>query len=226
MKHITYILLTILLLTGCQQEELLNNTGFGVLSIGSIQVADSRTQQITTKAVETDLYVEIWKDGGLFANNKFNPGQVPSSIDLPAGSYQLVSYNQAYLEQETWTNEQMGAPAYYKKSEPFVVQTGEVNHQTLEVPMVNVGVRLDANLPAEFTDYKLSVKVGNRQVVLTPDQSAYFPIVAGDNQIVYTLRAKNADQEERFSTSDPVSPVAGTVYTLSYQLEELEVTEK
>ena len=61
-----------------------------------------------TRAVEPDLYVEIWQNGQLLTGQRYEPGKVPGKLDLPAGVYLLKTYNQAYQDMSGWLDTEKG----------------------------------------------------------------------------------------------------------------------
>ena len=99
MKHVIYILLTLFLLASCQKEEYVGTPrGMGTLVLETLSVQTENVNTVFTRAVEPDLYVEIWQNGQLLTGQRYEPGKVPGKLDLPAGVYLLKTYNQAYQD--------------------------------------------------------------------------------------------------------------------------------
>ena len=95
MKYVIYILLTLFLLASCQKEEYVGTPrGMGTLVLETLSVQTENVNTVFTRAVEPDLYVEIWQNGQLLTGQRYEPGKVPGKLDLPAGVYLLKTYNQ------------------------------------------------------------------------------------------------------------------------------------
>lgn len=168
----------------------------------------TQADSLLTKAVDNDLYVEIWQGETML--RQYAPGQTPSQIELADSSYLLKSYNAAAL---TPTVTGKGEPIYNLAEKPFVITEGEINRIDAIVPMINVGIRLANELPSQFTGYKLTVQQGERSVSLAQGEVAYF--TAGE-QLLYTLSALNEDGENCVKPGSLQSPVAGTIYEINY----------
>lgn len=94
MKYVIYILLTLFLLASCQKEEYVGTPrGMGTLVLETLSVQTENVNTVFTRAVEPDLYVEIWQNGQLLTGQRYEPGKVPGKLDLPAGVYLLKTYN-------------------------------------------------------------------------------------------------------------------------------------
>ena len=63
--------------------------GKGTLILEDLSVQVGNINTVFTRAVENDLYVEIWQNGQLMSGQQYEPGKVPAKLDLPAGSYLL-----------------------------------------------------------------------------------------------------------------------------------------
>ena len=181
MKQFIYILLAFILLVACQKNEAFDTSeGKGTLVLENLSVQIENVNTVLTRAVQNDLYVEIWQNGQLMSGQQYEPSKVPAKLDLPAGSYQLKTYNLAYKE----------------------------------VPMVNIGVSL--KLPEGFSDrFKRShfvVQTENRSVEISNGETAYFPL----SEVTYILSATNNDGENKMNSKTIKSPVAGTIYEISY----------
>lgn len=218
MKHTLYTLLSFFLLISCQQEDILPEQGKGYLQLTDLSLASPTIENVHTRAVDEDLYVEII---GTDVNNTYEPGTFPSKIELEAGEYTLKAYNEAYL------NKTANAPQYYVET-TFTIQAEKVTYPTISVPMVNVGISLATlsdELQGLFNDVKLSFYTTDEQTetVLQPGETVYMDY-AEDMTLTYTLTATNADNET-FTTEkktygkvegEKVEP--GHCYIITYSL--------
>ena len=67
MKYVIYILLTLFLLASCQKEEYVGTPrGMGTLVLETLSVQTENVNTVFTRAVEPDLYVEIWQKWSTF----------------------------------------------------------------------------------------------------------------------------------------------------------------
>lgn len=197
-------------LFACQQEDLPSVGDTGFLSLENMTVEMANTESISTRAVDNDLYVEISsQDVTPEVTLKYNPGDnIPSKIELGAGRYALKIYNDTTLLDEI--------PVFYKDT-IFDIEAGKVNYLSVEVPMINIGVRLA--LPEGFSNwfktYSFNVSDGNRSVSIANGETAYFSI---DQEISYTLSVTNTDNEQKTDskaiTKDQIA--AGTIYVITY----------
>lgn len=220
MKQTLYILFSLLLLVSCQQESPLPGEGTGYLQLGDLTLGNT-TETIVTRAVETDLYIEITNEADV--NLSYNPGQFPGGkLELAAGNYTLKAYNKAYLTPGS------NAPRYYAEQD-FTIEAEKVRYVTLQVPMINVAIKLAPfgdDLAGLFTNPTLTVKastVTSEAITARPDETTYFDYTAGMT-FTYQLTATNADNET-FSTGEKtygntegqaVEP--GHCYVISYTL--------
>ena len=206
MKHLIYTLITLFLLASCQQEDLPTvGEGIGYLSLEDIQIQAAEVEMVQTRAVDNDLYVEIWQDGSLYDNHKYTPRTVPAKIELPAGTYTLKVYNM-----ETYAD---GKPWYYGEQE-FTIAEGGVNYLSYEVPLKNFGVKLQ--LPEGFEELfdKIEFSVGDQD--LTNGEPYYFD--PKTTSISYMLKATNGDGEEK-TDNGTTNVTAGKLYTITYSFE-------
>lgn len=209
-------------LFACQQEDLPSVGETGSLSLENMTVEVANTESISTRAVDNDLYVEISsQDVTPEVTLKYNPGdKIPSKIELGAGRYALKIYNDTTLLDKT--------PVYYKDT-IFEIEAGKVNYLSVEVPMINIGVRLA--LPEGFSgdsgwfeDYTFTVKVGKageeKTVELKNEEIAYFSYSNGV-KLSYQLDATNNDGE-LFNSGDIIYGEAlspGTIYVITYDYD-------
>lgn len=206
--------ISLISLFACQQEELPSNNNVGYLSLENISIQSANVETITTRAVDSDLYVEISDNE---STTTYNPGNTPSKIELTAGNYTLKAYNAAYKEQSSWGNDNKGEGAFYIDNKSFTIEEGKVNYLSVEVPMTNIGVRLA--LPEGFSNwfntYSFNVSAGNRSVSITNGETVYFNT---GQDISYTLSAQNNDSEQKTDsktiTKDQIA--AGTIYVITY----------
>lgn len=196
-------------LFACQQEDLPSVGETGFLSLENMTVEVANTESISTRAEDNDLYVEISsQDVTPEVTLKYNPDSIPSKIELGAGRYALKIYNDTTLLDEI--------PVFYKDT-IFDIEAGKVNYLSVEVPMINIGVRLA--LPEGFSNwfktYSFNVSDGNRSVSIANRETAYFSI---DQEISYTLSVTNIDNEQKTDskaiTKDQIA--AGTIYVITY----------
>lgn len=207
-------------LFACQQEDLPSVGETGFLSLENMTVEVANTESISTRAVDDDLYVEIWDEAGTSrVGETYEPGKVPTKIELEPGNYTLKAYNAAFNEQSLWTENVKGAAVYYIDNKSFTIEAGKVNYLSVEVPMINIGVRLA--LPEGFSNwfktytFNVSDGDGNRSVSIANGETAYFTI---DQDISYTLSVTNNDDEQKTDskaiTKDQIA--AGTIYVITY----------
>ena len=211
MKYVIYILLTLFLLASCQKEEYVGTPrGMGTLVLETLSVQTENVNTVFTRAVEPDLYVEIWQ---LLTGQRYEPGKVPGKLDLPAGVYLLKTYNQAYQDMSGWLDTEKGNMAFSAEKD-FEIESNEINYLSVEVPMVNIGVslKLPEGFSDRFKDYHFTVQVGNRSVEISNGETAYFPL----SEVTYILSATNNDGENKTKSKTIKSPVAGTIYEISY----------
>lgn len=197
-------------LFACQQEDLPSVGDTGFLSLENMTVEVANTESISTRAGDNDLYVEISsQDMTPEVTLKYNPGDsIPDKIELGTGRYALKIYNDTTLLDEI--------PVFYKDT-IFDIEAGKVNYLSVEVPMINIGVRLA--LPEGFSNwfktYSFNVSDGNRSVSIANGETAYFSI---DQEISYTLSVTNTDNEQKTDskaiTKDQIA--AGTIYVITY----------
>lgn len=206
-------------LFACQQEDLPSVGETGFLSLENMTVEVANMESISTRAVDNDLYVEIWDEAGTSqVGETYEPGNIPPKIELDPGNYTLKAYNAAFLDQSSWTENVKGAAVYYIDNKSFTIEAGKVNYLSVEVPMINIGVQLV--LPEGFSDwfktYSFNVSDdGNRSVSIANGETAYFTI---DQDISYTLSVTNNDDEQmtdsKAITKDQIA--AGTIYVITY----------
>ena len=199
--------LLLLFMAACQQETLEGiGGGEGTLLLDGLR-KQTTADSLSTKAVDDDLYVEIWQ--GKERRYQYTPGETPNQLKLDEGAYQLKSYNAAALSTEVSGK----GEAIFQMEKNFNITAGEINRLDAIVPMTNVGIRLAKELPQQFTGYQLNVRQGERSVKLLQNEVAYF--TAGEQRL-YTLSATNADGELRTQAATMPNPVAGTIYEINY----------
>lgn len=219
MKLIVYILITLLTLVSCQQEDLVQSQSPGFLSLDNVVVATSNVNSIQTKAgVDARFVIEIWKNGALYNNCKYEPEQTPSKIELPAGSYQLKAYTPNYTSQGTVFAEGSLGEAIYYKEQSFVIEAEKVTYPAVSVPMINFGICLKGDLPISFDDYKLDATIGDRTITLKPTEIGYFSDSAIGGSLSFTLRAINKDGEKLEKEETATNLQAGTIYEIVYSM--------
>lgn len=210
-------------LFACQQEDLPSVGETGFLSLENMTVEVANTESISTRAVDNDLYVEIWDEAGTSqVGETYEPGNIPPKIELDPGNYTLKAYNAAFNEQSSneqssWAEIDKGAAVYSVDQKSFTIEAGKVNYLSVEVPMINIGVRLalPEGFSNWFTTYSFTISDGNRSVSIANGETAYFTI---DQDISYTLSVTNNDDEQKTDskaiTKDQIA--AGTIYVITY----------
>lgn len=205
-------------LFACQQEDLPSVGETGFLSLENMTVEVANTESISTRAVDDDLYVEIWDEAGSQVGETYEPGNIPAKIELDPGNYTLKAYNAAFNEQSI----DKGAAIYYIDNKFFTIEAGKVNYLSVKVPMINIGVQLV--LPEGFSgdsgwfeNYTFTVRVGEKTVELKNEEIAYFSY-SSDVTLSYQLIATNNDGEpfdsEVITYGEALSP--GTIYVITY----------
>lgn len=218
MKRTIYILLSLVLLISCQQEDMLDLSSSGYLQLQSIATSTIEIEEVNTRGIEKDLYIHIT---GNSVDTLFAPDAFPQEkVKLEAGNYELEAYNEAYNSKTT------NAPQYYVQ-QTFSIEAEKVKYLDIEVPMINVGISLAAfsdELSGLFTNPYLTFYTTDPESkqTLQPDETVYFDYSTGMT-FSYTLTATNADNET-FTTEvktygseeQPVMP--GRCYVISYSL--------
>ena len=218
-QRFIYILMGLFLLLSCQQEDLVQPQSPGFLSLDNVTVATSDVNSIQTKAgVDARFVIEIWKEGALYNNCKYEPGQTPSKIELPAGSYQLKAYTSNYTSQGTVFAEGSLGEAIYYKEQSFVIEAEKVTYPAVSVPMINFGICLKDDLPASFENYTLDATIGDRTITLKPTEIGYFSDSVVGSSLSFTLRATNKDGEELEKKETATNLRAGTIYEIVYSM--------
>ena len=194
--------------------------GTGYLQLDGLTL-DNTLETIVTRAVETDLYIEITGDSDV--NLSYQPGQFPGGkLELPAGNYTLTAYNEAYLTPGS------NAPRYYAQQD-FTIEAEKVRHVTLKVPMINVAISLTPigdDLTGLFTNLVLTVITSDdpsASTTLNPGETVYFDYTEGMT-FTYQLTATNADNEtfntgeKTYGTAEGQAIEPGHCYVISYSL--------
>ena len=162
--------------------------------------------------------IEIWKGDALYDNCKYEPGEIPSKIELPAGSYLLKAYTPNYASMETVFAEGNLGEAVYYKEQAFVIEAEKVTYPAVSVPMINFGICLKDDLPSSFNDYTLDATIGDRTITLKPAEIGYFPISAIGSTLTFSLNAINADGESLDTKETASNLQAGTIYEIVYSM--------
>ena len=205
MKYLLYIV-SFLFLISCQQEDLPTvGEGIGYLSLEDIQIQAAEVEMVQTRAVDNDLYVEIWQNGNLYGKHEYAPGEVPAKIELPAGTYTLKVYN---------TEEYVAGKPWYYGEQEFTIAEGGVNYLSYEVPLKNFGVKLQ--LPEGFEELFENIEFSVEGQNLADGEPYYFS--PETTSISYTLQATNEDGDEQ-TDNGTTSVTAGKLYTITYSFE-------
>ena len=197
----------LLILAACQQEELTIN------GTGTLLLEDLHLQSVQTKAVDTDLYVVIKQNGALL--HSYEPGKVPASLPLTAGTYQLEIYNQKP------TDESVLVAAVYYWTGDITIRSNEINRLEVTIPMVNVGIQLMDDLPSLFSDYKLNITQNGSSRSIAKGEIAYFK---ASEPLSYTLSATYQETQQTTEPKTIQAPVAGFIYQIAYTVETKSVT--
>lgn len=215
MKHFIYIILGLFLLTACQQEELpIKGEGSAVLELSLLRMGRPTA---TTRAVDEDLAVAIYKPGGV-PYVQYAAGEVPQKIVLEPGTFKVVAYTE---NQSTWqtANGGKGAACYYAETS-VEMENDMVVRLALEVPMTNYAVGLE--LPEHFTDlfraYTFTLRSGSRTTAIQQGEKAYFDVA--DGGFSYALRATNTDGNTHSHSAIEFNEVSvGKLFTLRYSYD-------
>lgn len=215
MKHLIYILLSIVLLSACQQEELTPTDRKAVLELDLQRMG--RPIMDVTRAVDADLTVDVYDaDNTLYRH--YDAGAVPKKIVLEPGSFKVVAYTD---NQESWktANDGKGEACYYAEA-TVEMEFDKTVYLTLNVPMSNyaVGLQLPDLWDLLFRSYTFRLKSGGRTVVINQGERAYFDLA--DGGFSYALSATNTDgRTSSHSAINYTDVEAGKLYTLSYHYD-------
>lgn len=225
MKHILYIIVCsiVVLFASCAKNDILTKDDAGYLSLQSVErishIVNIVTSRADANAQADDLTVEIWQ--GEKRLYQLSEAEVNVKVKLDAGDYKLKVYSSNYGKESDWTNDDNGAPIYYKE-ESFSIKAGETCFLTVKVPMLVYAVQL--TLPESFSEwfptYAFTVTSGARSVALKAGETAYFSYTSGTT-FAYKLTMQNADGEEQskegtYGTDQVVQQ--GHLYDVNYSL--------
>ncbi len=219
MKHTILYILSLCLLASCQQaEEPQAVAGTGYLSIASIEVSGTDVVPVKSRAVDSDLAIEIEKaDGTAVVSYDAGAAEASAKIELDAGDYVLKAHTANY--RQTWDATTKGDAVYYAE-QPFTIVAEKVNYLSLSVPMTNVGVHLTMpeGIGQWFKNCSLVATIGDRSVTLQDGETAYYPLPdsAVPIELTYTLSATNTDDESVTQAGCYSGVTAGTVYEITY----------
>lgn len=214
MKHLIYILLSIVLFTACQQDELAPTDG-AVLELDLL--LNGRPQMEVSRACDADLVVDILDEDRVLYRH-YDAGSVPQKIVLEPGTF----YIQAYTDnQENWklANDGKGEACYFLETS-VEMEYDMVKRLQMRVPMTNyaVGLQLPDLWETLFNAYTFRLKSGGRTVVIRQGERAYFDLA--DGGFSYALSATNTDGRTSSHSAISYTEVeAGKLYTLSYHYD-------
>lgn len=218
-KNILYILLGIILLTSCKQDDQIPSEG-GYLSVERINLQSQVVVEIASRTVDETLIVELWKGGEKIRDLSSHEMQDKIKLDV-ANDYSLKVYSSNYGDELTWVNEDKGEAVYYME-ESFVIEEGKTTPLQLQVPMITFAVCLDLSqiVGDWLEDYSFTVTSGERSVSLRDKEIAYFSYSEGTS-FSYQLKVINSDSEEKEQTGkwggeSGESLDMNTLYTISY----------
>lgn len=228
-KNILYILLGIFLLASCQQENEIPS-GTGYLSVEGIELQSQVVAEVTSRAVDESLTVDLYEGGQLVRT--LTPEEMQNKIELePATDYMLKVHSANYGSESAWNNGTKGEPVYYKEV-PFEVTEGATTALKVKVPMITFAVCLNLTdvMGDWLKNYTFSVTSGNRTVTLQGEETAYFPYSEGAS-FRYQLSVTNWDDETNEQSGswgiDNGEVEMNTLYTVTYNwaTQALVVTE-
>ena len=112
-----------------------------------------------------------------------------------------------------WADTETGGAAFYAEKN-FKIDAGKINYLNVEVLMVISVFPLNSpeGFSDRFKDYHFTVQSGNRSVEISNGETAYFP----SSEVTYILSVTNNDGENKTNSKTIKSPVAGTIYEISY----------
>lgn len=215
MKHLIYILLSIVLFTACQQEELAPTDRKAVLELDLL--LNGRPRMEVTRAIDEDLAIDILDaDNELYLH--YDAGTVPKKIVLEPGTFKVIAYTE---NQENWqsANEGKGEACYYAEAS-VEMEFDKTVYLTLNVPMTNyaVGLQLPDLWDTLFSVYTFRLKSGGRTVVISQGERAYFD--PADKGFSYALSATNIDGRTSSHSAISYTEVeAGKLFTLNYHFD-------
>ena len=215
-QFIIYIIGIMLLgFTSCSNEELAPSKKTGTLEL---VVSRHPLPSVSTRAVDSDLNVDVIDPTGEEATQHFAAGNVPAKIILTADKeYRIVAYTS---NQNTWqtANNGLGEPCFLGETTASVEEDATV-YVNYQVPMINYAVSI--TLPEMFADYFKSYTFtvsdgldGGRSVRIAEGQKGYFSAAKG---FFYELWATNTD--ERTSHHSPIEVEVvegGKCYNIHY----------
>lgn len=218
MKKILYILIAILSLTACQNNELTPEAKTGTLDL--TLYAGPRPTIKSRAGVDDGLAIRITrKDGKYFVDGRehidYLAGSVPKVIVLEEGTFCIHVYSP---NQDTWRTDNSGkGSACFVGDTEVTIANDSISYCIYEVPMINYAVTL--TLPELFHDlftaYTFTVSSGNRAVSLREGEKAYFS--PNDAGFTYQLSATNIDGDQHTASAIFFSDVTrGKLYNLRY----------
>lgn len=215
MKYPIYILLSIVLFTACQQDEVAPTGGKAVLELDLL--LNGRPQMEVTRACDADLVVDIL-DANRAPYRHYDAGSVPQKIVLEPGTF----YIQAYTDnQENWksANDGKGEACYFQETS-VEMEYDMVKRLQMRVPMTNyaVGLQLPDLWDTLFRSYTFTLKSGTRTTTILAGERAYFAVA--DGGFSYRLAATNTDNRTSYHSAIDYKDVsAGKLYTLRYSYD-------
>ena len=215
MRRLLYIILSIALLTGCQQDELPIVQGEAVLLLDLERMG--RPMMGVTRACDEDLAVDIL-DADKVLYRHYAAGSVPQKIVLRSGTFYIQAYTN---NQDTWktANEGKGEPCYFQET-TVELEDDMVKRLQMRVPMTNyaVGLQLPDFWDNLFRSYTFRLKSGSRTVVIRQGERAYFDIA--DSGFSYALSATNTDgRTSSHSAINYTDIESGKCYTIRYSYD-------
>lgn len=204
----------------CSKDEVFQSQEVGYLSISEIDFTSEGESAPFTKAVDEALEIEIWQNGAVVPGQSYEAGSVPERIALSPGSYILKASSPDYGKEVA--SGIKGTPAYYNEY-PFTIATGDNMSIKLTVPMRNIGLKFGPSEEFErlFPTFSIKVETPTRSYTFNETnckEAAYFDTPKSES-LSYTISAKNTDDESVGPLQKSISVKAGTIYTLTINVE-------
>lgn len=208
------ILSAIVLFTAaCDQDELENSTGKLNISIGiDIKASPIGGREEEVIALENFVVVIQYEDGSTFIEYD-RAADLPSEIELPTGTYRVVSYsnNQAVAEFEN--------PSYYGQSDLFTIDKEELKVITVTCTLDNmkVTVTYSDDVINSFDTYSTTVQSDAGGVLVYNEmetKEGYFEVSPLTIESTLTYNKTDGSVVTKTFTASIVDPQPKTHYDI------------